>query len=127
MVMIRPAGEGERQHMILTSLKVDPLELEARTGWAIKPEGACKGDICVPLGIRLEPEGIDARVLSEKLGMPLVRDEATNTWCLGPAALGRALNEAKAPELVLSDLEGKEFRLSSLRGQKVLLLAWASW
>ncbi len=73
------------------------------------------------------PEGIDAYVLSTKLGMPLLHDEPTNTWCLGPAALGRALNDAKAPELALPDLEGREFRLSSLRGQKVLLLAWASW
>jgi hypothetical protein len=113
--------------MILTSLKVDPAELEAGTGWAIKPEGACKGDICVPLGTRLESDGIDAHVLAEKLGMPLVHDETTDTWCLGPAALGRALNEAKASELLLPDLEGKEFRLSSLRGQKVFLLAWASW
>jgi hypothetical protein len=113
--------------MILTSLAVDPVELEAQTGWAIKPEGACKGDVCVPLGTRFEPDGIDAHVLSEKLGMPLAHDETTNTWCLGPAALGRALNDAKAPELVLPDVEGKEFRLSSLRGQKVLLLAWASW
>jgi len=113
--------------MILTSLKVDPGKLEAQTGWTVKPEGACMGDICVPLGTKFEADGIDARVLSEKLGMPLVHDEMTKSWCLGPAALGRALNEASAPELVLPDLEGREFRLSSLRGQKVLLLAWASW
>ncbi len=27
--------------MILETLDVDPVELEQRTGWAIKPEGAC--------------------------------------------------------------------------------------
>jgi peroxiredoxin len=48
-------------------------------------------------------------------------------WCLGPRATGHALENAVAPELVLPDLDGKPFALSSLRGSKVFLLAWASW
>lgn len=112
--------------MILSSMKIKPEDFEAQTGWAIKPEGACKGEVCVPLP-GAEPDGIDARVLSARLGMPLVHDEPTGTWCLGPAALGRALNDVRAPDLVLPDLAGKAFSLSSLRGTKVLLLAWASW
>ena len=34
--------------------------------------------------------------------------------------------EARA-ELELPDVDGNLFRLSSLRGRKVLLVAWASW
>ena len=114
--------------MILTSLKVDPKSFEARTGWAIKPEGACKGDICVPLPAGAAEGGfLDAAVLSERLGMPLVLDEATGIQALGPEAMGRVLTTAQAPEVVLPDIDGKEFRLSSLRGQKVLMVAWASW
>ena len=117
--------------MILTSLTVDADELEARTGWAIKPEGACKGEVCVPL-----PDGastgsaVDARRLAERLGMPLVHDDEHDLWSLGPdtGVTGRALTTAVAPELVLPDLRNdKPFALSSLRGQKVLLVAWASW
>jgi peroxiredoxin len=37
------------------------------------------------------------------------------------------LTTAVAPELELPDADGNPFRLSSLRGQKVLLVAWASW
>jgi len=48
-------------------------------------------------------------------------------WCLGPEALGRALTTAQAPDLILPDYQGNPFALSSLRGQKVLLVAWASW
>jgi hypothetical protein len=117
--------------VILDSLTVDRAALEARTGWSIKPEGACKGEVCVPL-----PEGtatngtVDAPMLADRLGMPLVRDEAHDIWALGPdtGVTGRALTTAVAPELVLPNLRtDKAFTLSSLRGQKVLLVAWASW
>ena len=63
--------------MILEDLTVDAGAFAARTGWAIKPEGACKGEICVPL-----PEHAHAATaswtsgsLAERLGMPLVADE----------------------------------------------------
>ena len=109
--------------MILTSFQVDPIDFEVRTGWAIKPEGACKDVRCVPL-----PEGpLDAGILSERLGMPLVHDEAAGLWCLGPESGGRALASAEAPEIALPDWQGNEFSLRSLHGRKVLLLAWASW
>jgi hypothetical protein len=112
--------------MLLDSLTVDSADFEARTGWAAKPEGLCKGHLCVPI-----PGGtsgaLDASVLSERLGMPLVRDDNTGVWALGPESGGRALTTAVAPELELPDLEGNPFRLSSLRGRKVLLVAWASW
>lgn len=114
--------------MIITSLKIDPKAFEARTGWAIKPQGACKGAICVPLPAGAAEGGLlDAAVLSERLGMPLVIDEATGIQALGPEAMGRALTTAEAPEVILPDINGNEFRLSSLRGQKVLMVAWASW
>jgi hypothetical protein len=57
----------------------------------------------------------------------LVSDEANGLWCLGPESGGRALESARAPELTLPDYQGREFRLSSLRGKKALLIAWASW
>src|SRR5437867_1812867 len=98
----------------------------------MKPEGACRGEVCVPLpdSVRNADGTVDAPGLAERLGMPLVDDEDHNIWALGPATVptGRALAAAEAPELELPDLRtGELFRLSSLRGQKVMLLAWASW
>ena len=120
--------------MILSTLDVDINELGRRTGWHLRPEGACKGDVCVPLagtGAEARADGtVDARALAARLGMPLVGDEAEGLWSLGPesAVTGRALTSAEAPELTLPDLRtGTLFSLSSLRGQKVVLLAWASW
>lgn len=117
--------------MILTELSVDADELERRTGWALKPEGACKGEVCVPLPPHADMGRgrVDVGMLAERLGMPVVHDEASSLWAMGPesAVTGRVLTTAKLPEIVLPDLDGNEVAISSLRGQKVLLVAWASW
>src|SRR5262245_24930971 len=102
--------------MILDALLADPGAFERATGWAIKPEGACKGERCVPLppaaraGARLDVQAVAAR-----LGMPLVADEASGFWALGPEAGGRALTSAAAPDFTLPDWRGEPFRLSTLR------------
>ena len=112
--------------MILTEPRVRRDEFTAATGWRFEPEGACRGDLCVPLPER-PGEWLDATVLSERLRMPLVHDEEAGLWCLGPESLGGVLQSAEAAELTLPDWRGEPFALSSLRGRKVLLLAWASW
>jgi hypothetical protein len=111
--------------MILDSLDVSPERFAAGTGWEIKPEGACRAEVCVPLD---RSAGFDVVRTAERLGMALVHDDEAGLWALGPETLGdRALTSAEAPELVLDDLDGTPFRLSSLRGQKVLLVAWAPY
>lgn len=112
--------------MILDELHVPRERFERETGWALKPEGACRGEVCVPLpGVG---DVVDVAAVADRLGMPLVHDEEVGLWALGPASLsGHALETAVAPELELPDLEGRAFRLSSLRGQKVLLVAWAPY
>lgn len=117
--------------MILTSLSITPATFEAGTGWSIKAHGACKGETCVPLPAAVQgvDQQLDVRVLADRLGMPLVQADDASVWALGPevGSNGRALAIAQAPELILPDVEGKPFRLSSLLGQKVLLVTWASW
>jgi hypothetical protein len=115
--------------VLLDSLSVDPGSFSA-TGWSVEPQGACRGDVCVPLPVEARVAGgaIDVTVVAERLGMPLVHDAEHELWALGPATVGgRALATATAAELTLPDLDGRPFTLSSLRGRKVLLLAWASW
>lgn len=116
--------------MILDELRVDVDDLHRGTGWQVKPEGACRGDVCVPLAVeaRTDDGRLDVQVVAERLRMPLVHDEEHGLWALGPASVtGRALATAEAPDLELPDLDGNPFRLSSLLGKKVLLVAWASW
>jgi len=113
--------------MLLDSLTIDRSAFEAGTGWKLEPQGACRGDVCIPLDA--EPAAtVDVTSIAEQMGLPLVEDRDHGRWALGPwAGTSRTLVSAEAPELVLPDLDGNEFRLSSLRGQKVLLVAWAPY
>jgi len=117
--------------VLLTELWVDDDELAARTGWTVKPEGACKSEVCVPLpeNARSSDGRLDVAAVAERLRMPLIRHGDADLWALGPetAVTGRALTSAEAPELRLPDADGRMFELSSLRGQKVVMVAWASW
>jgi len=112
--------------MILLSPTVGARELEPH-GWTLTPEGACSGGRCVPL-----PEGamhdgrIEARVLAERLRMPLLHDREHGLWCLGPEMEAPKV-PTEPPLLELPDLEGRPHSLAALRGRKVLLVAWASW
>ena len=109
--------------MILESLDIDADAFRVGTGWEIKPQGACQGDVCVPL-----PGGFTVARAAERLGMAVVRDAVHGITALGPSSLGgRALQTAQAPDLSLRDLDGNVFHLSSLRGQKVVLVAWAPY
>ena len=104
-------------------------DLFTGTGWKAKPEGLCRGDICVPApGAQPEAGVIDVAVVAERLAMPLVHDEASSTWALGPSTFGgRALATAIVPPLSLTTLDGNPFDFTSLLGRKVILAAWASW
>jgi hypothetical protein len=115
--------------MILADLAVDANEFARSTGWELKPEGLCRGDVCVPAPGASRPDGtVDVQAVAERLGMPLVQDETSQLWALGPAtATGRALPTAELPDIEVADQHGAPFALSSLRGRKVVLLAWASW
>ena len=113
--------------MLLTESRIPKEEFERGTGWALRPEGACRGDVCVPLTGVADGVDVDVAKLAKQLGMPIVR-HSPQLAALGPASLGgKALSCAEAPDLILPDLDGKDFDLRSLRGQKVVLVAWSPY
>lgn len=115
------------RQMITTSPFVPRHEFEAGTGWELKPEGACRGEICIPVP-DLDGDEVDIRLMAQAMRLPLVRDETHGVWALGSDVLGNETPvSAQAPELVLPDRDGDEFRLSSLKGEKVVLVAWAPY
>ena len=114
--------------MLLDRLTVPTSDFHHATGWEAKPEGMCKGDVCVPVPGAIHADGtLDVVAVADRLGMALEEDPAAGVWALGPESGGRALTTAVAPELELPDVDGNPFRLSAMHGRKVLLVAWASW
>ena len=116
--------------MILTEEKVSRAIFEAGTGWHLTAEGACKGPVCAPLadGAMASRNQVDGVAVAEAIGLPVVHDEEHGLWAVGPESIGsHALVSAEDADFELPDLDGKPFRLSSLRGRKVLVYAWAPY
>lgn len=103
-------------------------QLHERTGWELKPEGACKDDRCVPMGDLAVKDGMtDVADFARRLGMPVAHDDKHKVWALGPQSGGHVLDSAEFPDLMLADFDGNSFDLGTLRGRKMLLVAWASY
>jgi hypothetical protein len=105
-------------------------DAEKVTGWALKPEGMCRAELCVPLPpAALKGKDVDVAAFWTKLGGPVVAAEDGEVWALGAPADERnaALEGLVAPDFTLPDVDGKPHTLSQLRGKKVFLATWASW
>ena len=114
--------------MILDQLSVPGSDFASATGWEPKPEGLCRGEICVPAPGALDGTNVNVEIAAARLGMPLVHDTDRGLWSLGPATLGgHSLSTAVAADPELENFDGSKFKLSSLRGRKVVFVAWASY
>jgi hypothetical protein len=121
-----PIARTTLASVIFRSARVSASELERQSGWRLRPEGLCREDRCVPF-VAADLASLDLVAVGAALGLPLVHDARHELWAFGAEAGGHALVSAAAPDFELPDADGGSFRLSSLRGQKVLLVAWASW
>jgi hypothetical protein len=116
--------------MILTDIDhVSAADFAAGTGWTPKPEGLCRGEICVPAPSALRSDGtVHIAAAAERLGMPIVHDTEHKVWAIGPgSSSGHQLSTTVAADPDLIDKDGNPFRLSSLHGRKVVLVAWSSY
>jgi peroxiredoxin len=108
-------------------------ELEAVSGWVLKAEGACRGDICVPIPREREDEflrdggrAFNLAAFARLRGQPVAFDATGSAWSFGaPAPRGPV--QVAAPDFELPDLGGELHSLADYRGRKVVLYAWATW
>jgi hypothetical protein len=101
-------------------------------GWELHEGTLCNDAMCVPLpaGSRLGEDGVfDLAEVAATLGRPLALDVDAGAALLGVSAGERAqtLGSLVAPDFTLPDLAGRAHTLSSFRGKKVFMVAWASW
>ena len=121
-------GTGTREEN--ENLWVTPSDLEAATGWVLKPEGLCRAETCVPLpasGAWTDAQGrVNLAAFALHEGRPLVRDAARGIWAFGAEAhVGP--QSVLAPDFSFPDIDGKQHSLSDYRGRKVFLYTWGSY
>jgi hypothetical protein len=128
---IRTANADRGQLWITT------VDLKRATGFALKPQGVCRDELCFPLPKSREQEFVekssgktwfDLMAFARLVDQPVTYDEALATWYFGLRSDQRqGLASLEAPDFTLPDMNGKIHSLSDFRGKKVLLLTWASW
>jgi hypothetical protein len=110
-------------------------ELARTLGWELKPEGLCRGPLCIPVPPARRAElvradgAVDLAALARHRGQAIAHDEERSVWAFGPSSEVRSdvARSLVAPDFTLPDLEGRPHTLSAERGRKVLLASWASW
>lgn len=117
-----------------TALWLSPDVVERATGWQLKPEGLCRGELCVPIPAQrtntfLRDDKINIAEFWRLMGWPVVSDDSAAAWMLGQGASARsaALESLEAPDFNLPDLDDVPHKLSGERSKKVFLATWASW
>ena len=123
------AGPGSQDQLWLTRPDADAV-----SGWAMKPEGLCKGDICMPVPADkaddyVRDDHINLAAFWDRMQKPSAHSQNGDVWVLGESADDRSarLHSLGAPDFSLPDLDGKFHSLSDFRGKKVFLATWASW
>jgi len=115
-------------------LWLSTTDTTAITGWSMKPEGFCKGDVCVPTPLGqadnfVRRDAINVSAFWELMAKPVVRSANADVWLLGESASNRndSMLSLEAPNFTLPDLDGNLHSLTDFRGKRVLLITWASW
>ena len=129
--------EAERERRVDARIGAGRVLLSADAlrealGWELHDGTLCNDTMCVPLpaGSRLGADGVfDLGDVAATLDRPLAVDVEAGAAFLGASAAEReqALGSLIAPDFTLPDLAGRPHTLSSYRGSKVFMVAWASW
>jgi peroxiredoxin len=115
-------------------LRAGATAVAEATGWELKPEGLCRGDVCVPVRDRAllvagDPgDQLDLYSFASALRVPIVVDVEEAVVALGNAEAGAGVTSGIAPDFELPNVDGGTTRFSEVgRGKKRIIVTWASW
>ena len=99
-------------------------------GFELKPQGACRADLCIPIPKDMvRGDYFNLTAFAKKAGQPVVAEPGARVWSLGEMqALGGGLSSSRvAPDFEVPDRLGRPVHLAGFRGKKALVVTWASW
>ena len=109
-------------------LWVRKSDLPKINDFEVKPQGACRADLCIPIAKDLlKGDYFNLSGFARKIGEVAVAD--SNVWSFGeiPVLRGSFTESRIAPDFAVPDRKGKIVHLNDFRGKKVLVVTWASW
>jgi peroxiredoxin len=103
---------------------VSAADLLAATGWELKPEGLCRGDVCVPCSL---DDPVDLLGVASVLGRAFVVSREGGVAAFAGDPMGAGSPGASLDDLELMDVDGNVVKMSDSSGKKRLVITWASW
>ncbi len=126
-VTLAETGDGN-------GLLIRPKDLPRVNGFELKPEGACRDSLCIPINDDLlisGPDGqwFDLAAFADLTGQPYVADRSAGVWSFGevPATRERMMADAMVPDFEVTDRQGNTVTTADLKGRKALIVTWSSW
>jgi len=122
------------------TVKLDKVRPDAHDLWVraadlprinefhLKPQGACRADMCIPVSKDMKSgEWFNLSGFARKVHETAVAD--AGVWSFGeiPLVRGQFYESRIAPDFAVPDRTGRTVHLSDFRGKKVLIVTWASW
>jgi hypothetical protein len=112
------------------TLWIRKRDLERINGFVLKPQGACRADLCIPIPKDMaRGEYFNLTAFAKKAGQAVVAEPDARVWSFGEMqALGGGLASSRiAPDFEVPDRLGRPVHLAGFRGKKALVVTWASW
>ena len=111
---------------------VTSTDVEKVLGWQVKPEGLCKGDVCIPINDRIssgENSSLSLKDAATLAGQPSLSTPEAGIITIGQPndIRSKALKDRIAPDFTLPDISEIDRALSDWSGKKRLLVAFSSW
>jgi hypothetical protein len=114
----------------IDTLWIRKRDLRRVNGFELKPQGACRADLCIPIPKDMtRGDSFNITAFAKKAGQPVVAEPGARVWSFGEMqALGGGLaNSRVAPDFAVPDRAGRPVHLAGFRGKKTLVVTWASW